>query len=488
MNSIQKELALVSLDKLNAALAVHGAQQDSKADSLKMVAMLIDGGKMTLDDVHNAQPTPASRISSAPIDSATKAQIAGVVSEVASAVEQVSTVKNLVVTALETLNHRTAQDATALEKLSRSLTAKVDSMQAVDYSKVSAEIRAQVAAIIEPFKRSASPEVLAEIAAAMPVTERRLARDVFDGDLFYDIDGEHVDFSDFQVEVWNDPDAPLVSADYVFNHKHLHQTLIALDSALPDNIWLAGERGTGKTEYVTQIAARLKRKLVRVNFDEAIERADFIGGNSIEAGSVVWKAGVITQAIQHAGAIIILDEVGFARAQSIAVLHSLCEPSPHRALVVSETGQRIPVAPHVVFFGADNSNGHGDTTGNFAGVRDQNTAFLDRFGFTLRFEYLPFNQEASLISKRTSLPLPAAEVLVAFANVARERARMGTLTQPPSLRQLFAWARAVRKGAPVKMAFENAIVNKFPADCAAELAGVFAATVDVNHFKNQLRG
>jgi cobaltochelatase CobS len=139
-----------------------------------------------------------------------------------------------------------------------------------------------------------------------------------------------------------------------------------------------------------------------------------------------------------------------------------------------------------VFFGADNSNGHGDTSGNFAGVRDQNTAFLDRFSFTLRFDYLPHDEEVSLICKRTGLSHDASVTLVKFANTAREKARAGILTQPPSLRQLFAWARAIQKGVPVAIAFDNAIVNKFPADCEAELRGVFSATIDVQSLKSFL--
>jgi MoxR-like ATPase len=96
---------------------------------------------------------------------------------------------------------------------------------------------------------------------------------------------------------------PALVDDYVFNPAHLHQALIALDDALPHNTWLGGERGTGKTEFVTQLAARLKRKLVRVNFDEALERADFIGANTISGGDVVWSEGIITKAIQHPGAL-----------------------------------------------------------------------------------------------------------------------------------------------------------------------------------------
>jgi len=201
---------------------------------------------------------------------------------------------------------------------------------------------------------------------------------------------------------------------------------------------------------------------------------------------VVWKAGTLTQAIRHAGSIILLDEVGFARAQNISPLHAVTERTIHRALVIAETGERIPVSTGVVFFAADNSAGHGDESGNFAGVREQNSAFLDRFSYTLRFEYLCEDDEVDLITKRTGLRADATRSLVKFANVARAKARAGLLTQPPSLRQLFAWASAVQEGMPVGLAFNNSIVHKFPADCEAELRGAYAASIDSAQLKSYL--
>jgi cobaltochelatase CobS len=217
-----------------------------------------------------------------------------------------------------------------------------------------------------------------------------------------------------------------------------------------------------------------------------MERSEFIGGNILVDGNVVWRDGVIAQAIQYTGAVILLDELGFARAQSIAVLHSVTEPSKHRALAIPETGARIPVAPHVVFFCADNSNGHGDSSGNFTGVREQNSAFIDRFSYTLEFEYLPQAQEVALVHARTGLDTNACDVLIKFANIAREKARSGILTQPPSLRQLFAWARAIKRGVPISVAFKTAIVSKFPVDCAPELDGIYKATIDVHNLKSFL--
>jgi nitric oxide reductase NorQ protein len=331
----------------------------------------------------------------------------------------------------------------------------------------------EVADQFSAFRAVTSPEVVAQIAATLP-PGAATAGSIFGVET---CQYPGVDFSGLVVSVWNDPAAPVVVSDYVFSPENLHQALIAMDDPLPDNVWLAGERGTGKTEFVSQIAARLGRKLFKVNFDEAIERADFIGGNSITDGSVVWQPGIITQAIQHPGAIVLLDEVGFARAQSIAVLHSLCERSPHRAVTVNETGARIPVLPHVVFFAADNSNGHGNSSGNFAGVREQNSAFLDRFGFTLRFDYLPFNSELDLVVRRSGCEKQVAHSICSFAQVARKKASEGVLTQPPSLRQLIAWARSTAKGVPFKQGFINAVVNKYPVDCELELVGALTTII-----------
>ena len=368
----------------------------------------------------------------------------------------------------------------AVEKAERDIQSKLAGVKSADAGLINETIRAEVAKVFAPFKQSAEPQVLAEIAGRIGQFRTERAGDIFPVTTY-----GAVDFSDLQVGIWDDPEAPALVDDYVFNPAHLHQALIALDDALPHNTWLAGERGTGKTEFVTQLAARLKRKLVRVNFDEALERADFIGANTISGGDVVWAEGIITKAIQHPGALILLDEVGFARAQSVSVLHALTERSVHRALTIAETGKRIPVASHVAFFAADNSNGHGDS-GNFAGVREQNTAFLDRFGFTLRFDYLPAQDEAALIVKRTGLSLKAAEIIVDFAGAARQQASQGILTQPPSLRQLFAWANAVAKGLPADIAFTNAVVNKFPADCEAELQALYTAKIDVRKFQEAL--
>ena len=479
MSYVNKRLALCSLGQLNTVLVNLGyAPHETKTMAAAAVALLIESSTITLDAVIATEPGDYQPATNCAEDA-----------RLSSAIEAAKEAQVRVLDVEMNVDKKLCDLSTEFNRLSNALESQVRSLARPDESAVANQIHAAVAQEFKRFRKAVPVEAIEVLAASVGTFELRTARDVFGSEATHYLNGEQeVCFGDMLVGVWNDPNCPALVDDYVFQPHHLHQALIALDDPLPDNIWLAGERGTGKTEFVAQLAARLQRSLFRVNFDEALERADFIGGNSIESSSVVWKPGVIVQAIRQPGAIVLLDEIGFARAQSLAALHALCERSPHRSITISETGERIPVAEHVVFFGADNSNGHGDTSGNFAGVREQNTAFLDRFSFTLRFEYLGADQERDLIAGRTGLSLDAAEMIVSFASVAREKARAGLLTQPPSLRQLFAWARAVHRGLPVDVAFQNAIVNKFPVDCTAELLGVFASHINIADFRSAIGG
>lgn len=486
--NIKLELSKFSTPVLNTVLTNRGLPfHIVKGDSVSAVAELINDGLITFDEVRNTVPSQASTLATnSKVDEDVKRKIMQSQADISSAIENVHRVQDTAKALLdEQRNQRTVNDAKFNEMTTR-LNNALTSIQGVDYGKVETVIRTQVSDLFDSFRKVTPREEVVAIANAVPKTTRKTAFELFGDVCTYEEGGQTVNFGGMEIEVWSDPDAPLRVDDYIFTPENLHQTLIALDDKLPHNSWLAGERGTGKSEFVSQVASRLGRRLFRVNFDEAIERAEFIGGNTIKGGDVEWKEGVITQAIQHAGAIILLDEIGFARSQNLAVLHALCERSPHRSIVIAETGVRIPVASHVAFFCADNSNGHGDESGNFDGVRSKNTAFLDRFSFTMSFNYLPHDKEVELIHKRTMLPIDATDVIVKFANTAREKARAGLLTQPPSLRQLFAWASAIQKGLPVSIAFNNAIVNKFPAECESELRGIYSATIDVDALKSFL--
>ena len=494
---ISQALSLIATGKLNAALVQAGYGSEVSADKVHVVSVLADivnQGGISIDEIRNLVPLSTATINAKQAPSVASS---GSITAVNDALTEVRNTQTIV-TSTNTLASKALDETRNLSykinaqveqveiDLFKRLDTEVSKITGVDYGKLDNAIQVEVGKLFKSLKKTITPDQLQTIANSVAVFETRKACEIFPSPLWYEQDGEVVNFEDMEVLVWNDPEALAVLDDYVFNPANLHQALCALSESIPDNCWLAGERSTGKTAFTEQISARLKRKLFRINFDDGMERSEFIGGNIVKNGSVEWKAGIIAQAIQHTGALVLLDEIGFARPAQLASLHALCERSANRAIVIAETGTRIPVASHVAFFCADNSNGHGDASGNFAGVRDQNTAFIDRFSYTLQFEYLPHDDEVALVNKRTGLNIDAADVLVRFANVAREKARAGVLTQPPSLRQLLAWARAVTKGVPTVTAFRSAIVNKFPADCEPELVGIFTATVDTVEFKKFL--
>ena len=477
IDNIKSVLSFVSVGRLNAVNVKYGNGTvfANKRDAVDCVAQLVVDRKVEMSEVKTIAPltevpTPA------PVGSGSMA-INHLKQDLQTMNDDLLAVANTAKSAMTE-----ARDIdNRLIALHDELQSKLGSI-AVDESAV----RKEVAKVFASFKKVTPVAELEVIASSMPVLTRKKACEVFDGELCYEVDGERVDFSNLEIDVWDDVHAPKRVNDYIFQPRHLHFALIALANKLPHNMWLGGERSTGKSEFVTQLASRLGRRLFRINFDEAIERAEFIGGNTIESGDVVWKEGIVTQAIQYTGALVLFDEISFARSQNLAVLHSVCEPNPNRSITIAETGKRIPVADHVAFFVADNTLGYGDSSGNFAGTRDMNTAFIDRFSFTLKFNYLKPAEEIKVIVSRTGIAKEVATMLVQFANSAREKAQAGVLTQPPSLRSLFAWADAIKGGLPVSFAFENAIINKFPPDCEAELRGIYTAMIDAKKLKSYL--
>jgi hypothetical protein len=86
------------------------------------------------------------------------------------------------------------------------------------------------------------------------------------------------------------------------------------------------------------------------------------------------------------------------------------------------------------------------------------------------------------------LSAAAAEIIVGFATVARQKAAAGLLTQPPSLRQLFALADAVRKGLPLDVAFRECSRQQVPQRLRPGVARLFRGNFDEASFKQALVG
>lgn len=279
---------------------------------------------------------------------------------------------------------------------------------------------------------------------------------------------------DIMVDIWNDPGAPKVMTKFRFDAKKLRVALTAMARQRP--VWLGGPAGTGKTEFVKQVCARLGRAFIRVQFDASLEAYHVIGGERVKASSTVWQDGLVLQGFRRPGAVVLLDEVGFARSEYTSSLHAAIEPDA--VVTVPETGEVIERAPGVCFFAADNSNGRGDNTGVYVGVREQNNAFLNRFSRFVNFEYLSVAEESAIVADNTGCPVALADMVSQFIAICRAKAEGGALESPPTMREAFYLAESLMDGIPAREAYECVIVNRAPIDVQEILQQLWIANVD----------
>jgi MoxR-like ATPase len=155
-----------------------------------------------------------------------------------------------------------------------------------------------------------------------------------------------------------------------------------------------------------------------------------------------------------------------------AVFRALTDDS--RRETIHATGEVVRVADGVFFIVADNTNGAGDETGQYAGTHQSNAALVNRFRRMVRVDYMSKGQEAKALVNWTGVPLSAAEHVVEFFARARKLPEMEGIVM--SLRQMTGFIRTVKDGFGSKAAFEVAVLNKLP---ATERAAVEAlATLD----------
>ena len=280
-------------------------------------------------------------------------------------------------------------------------------------------------------------------------------------------------FGDRMVDIWNDPSAPKVMDGFKWRALELLAALNCM--ARKQNVWLGGPAGTGKTEFVKQLCAKLGRCFVRVQFNSGTEAYDIIGGERVRAGSSYWQDGIVLQAFRHPGAVILLDEIGFARSEYTSDLHAALEPAGE--VTVACTGEVITKADGVMFFAADNSNGRGDSTGTYVGITEKNEAFLSRFSKFLNFSYMSVAEEASIVADVAQCNKQVATLVAQFIAVCRSNANTGKLESPPSMREAFALAGALADGEPPRYAFETTVCNRAPQDCQEILQQLWVANV-----------
>jgi cobaltochelatase CobS len=232
------------------------------------------------------------------------------------------------------------------------------------------------------------------------------------------------------------------------------------------NVWLVGPSGAGKSSMPRQFAAYTGRPFTLIQFTKQTSVQELVGGKGAENGSTKWEDGSLIAAMKRPGMVIFIDEPTLAPAGVQAIIQNVTDD--HRTYTIHETGEVVRCAPGVVFVIADNTNGTGDETGQYAGTNQANTALVNRFKRMIRIDYLTKAQEtAALLNHCPGTPQAAAEHIVDFMQRARKLPEMEGIAL--SLRQMVGFVGMVKDGFSAKYSMECAILVKLPATERAAL-------------------
>jgi len=262
-------------------------------------------------------------------------------------------------------------------------------------------------------------------------------------------------------ELWDGahPDTPAINPRYLWPHPQT--ALVLTQIARGRNVMLFGPAGTGKTEFAQQLAAMTGRPFALLSCDNGTDAATLMGLTAPDAsGGTIWKDGALTKAIRTPGCIVCLDEPSVARPGALMVMQNVLA---NRALYIAETGERVPVAPGVIFLATDNTNGTGGgARRGYTDTNKLNAAFLDRFGVRVELGYLPRDREAEVLVSYTGCTAGLADLLVTAAAVTRAAAEDQLLSHGIGLRRLLSWAELLTDGVAAEEAFVAAILNCAP--------------------------
>lgn len=271
----------------------------------------------------------------------------------------------------------------------------------------------------------------------------------FGSDVFSNVyDGEkRIEMPEsLQILGFSDNDNPAIPKrhdDYVFRREVLRDLLGFLRKPNSDALFITGPTGSGKTSAVLETCARLNWPVQSLTLNARFEFAQLTGHFTFsasapgEAPQMRFQYGPLAVAMKH-GHVLVLNESDLADPGELAGLNDVLEGRP---LVLAENAGEV-LYPHPMFrvICTANSCGNGDNSGRYAGVQQQNLAFLDRFRF-LEVPYQDAKVEEELLTKVAPAMKPVLGGMVQLANEVRKLFTEGRLSLTLSTRTLVRWAQ-----------------------------------------------
>ena len=272
--------------------------------------------------------------------------------------------------------------------------------------------------------------------------------------------------SDLMVPAFSEVDehVPEVDENYRFNP----DVTLAILSGFCNNrrVMVQGYHGTGKSTHIEQIAARLNWPCVRVNLDGHITRLDLVGRDTIviRDGKQIteFQEGIVPWALRRPVALI-FDEYDAGRPDVMFVIQRILEQDGKFTLL----DQSEVITPHPAFrlFSTANTIGLGNVSGLYHGTQLLNQAQIDRWNIVTRLNYLPAEEETSIVMGKTknvatSQSREDIAALVEVANLVRQGFAAGDISTVMSPRTVISWAENIHIFHDRERAFRLSFLNK----------------------------
>ena len=212
-------------------------------------------------------------------------------------------------------------------------------------------------------------------------------------------------------------------------------------------VLLKGPTGCGKTRIVQYMAHRLGLPLFTVACHDDLSASDLVGRHLVGQNETYWQDGPLTRAVRQGG-ICYLDEIIEARKDTTVVIHPLTDD--RRILPLERTGEELQ-APDSFMLVVSYNPGYQNL------MKGLKPSTRQRF-VSLRFDYLPREQEIEVVVRESGIDSARAAQLVALAHALRQ-IRDVDLEEGASTRLLVDSARLMQHGFDAIEACRAALVE-----------------------------
>ena len=212
-----------------------------------------------------------------------------------------------------------------------------------------------------------------------------------------------------------------------------NEALRAINIASENNLsmLLIGETGTGKTTMIKSVAERLGKTCLRFSINGETTVDEFVGRWTLKGGSTVYQDGILIEAMRN-GWWIVVDELNSALPEILFTLHPLLDDDKY-IILTNKDNEKVVPHKDFRFFASINPSGE------YAGTKDMNKAFLSRFQMVLNIEYPSISMERKIVEEKGEVDTWVASLIVSVSKHIRDAKAKEELYYSCSTRDLIQW-------------------------------------------------